>query len=420
MWAHPVTGEHETPIAGQSSKPQGGPTMDIRRHLIGGLLAGAVIAPAMVQADAPAPKWYDKLTLGGYVASDYELWINQPQASDNNATVPFRAFDGKANTFDYTGELTLAYADTASGTSSNVDLLYGALGNAITGNNYGPTLSIGQAYISQAFGPLTLDLGKFATPVGYESWNVTANANFSRSLTYTLEPFFQTGLKLDYAGPGGFGANLWVDEGNSVDPYTNGNNDNGKGWGVALSYSGIKNLALNAQFYSSDANLYANNTGLGGPWFDTNDMIDFNAAYTLNDSLSFAFEYLYDTMLDGGGTAPFGFTMYPYSPKVNSLAGYVTYNTPVKNLSVAGRYEHVNSPDQGVFFWSGTANGSNVGFPALAMDSYTVTVKYAMGPVTDILEYRADAASDYNQFTTSNGTATQVDSTVTLAATYGF
>jgi len=393
--------------------------MDIRRHLIGGLLAGAVIAPAMVQADAPAPKWYDKLTLGGYVASDYELWINQPSAADNNTTVPNRVFDSKANAFDYAGELTLAYADTASGTSSNVDLLYGALGNAITGNNYGPTLSIGQAYISQAFGPLTLDLGKFATPVGYESWNVTANANFSRSLTYSLEPFFQTGAKLDYAGPGGFGANLWFDDGNSVDPYTNGNNDNGKGWGVALSYSGIKNLALNAQYYNSDAGLYdTNGTPVNGPWFDDNSMIDVNAAYTLNDSLSFAAEYFYSTMIDGSPSQTFFTLKYPYSPKVNAFALYATYNTPVKNLSVSGRVEQVDSPDAYSAF--GTANGNNVGLAALTIDSYTFTAKYVMGPVTDILEYRADAASDYNQYVTSNGTATQVDSTVTLAATYGF
>jgi len=392
--------------------------MDIRRHLIGGLLAGAVIAPAMVQADAPAPKWYDKLTLGGYVASDYEFWINQPAASDNNTTVPFRAFDSKANAFDYAGELTLAYADTASGTSANVDLLYGALGaaiNPINGTAVGVAPTIGQAYISQAFGPLTLDLGKFATPVGYETWNITANANFSRSLTYTLEPFFQTGVKLDYAGPAGFGANLWVDSGNSVDPYTNGNNDDGNGWGLALSYSGIKNLALNGQFYHSTANLYFN--GFLGGYFDSNDMIDVNAAYTLNDSLSFAAEYLYSTMIDGQTRShPFG-SPYPQSPKVNSIALYATYNTPVKNLSVSGRVEQVNSPDANL---GGTWAGNNVGEPVLTMDSYTFTVKYGMGPVTDILEYRADAANDNTQFVTSNGTATQVDSTVTLAATYGF
>ena len=104
------------------------------------------------------------------------------------ATVPGRVFDGVANEVDYTGELTLAYADSASGTSANVDLLYGSLArvmngiltanvtsgeNAVSGND----LAIGQAYVSQAFGPLTLDLGRFATPVGYESWNVTANGS---------------------------------------------------------------------------------------------------------------------------------------------------------------------------------------------------------------------------------------------------
>jgi len=397
--------------------------MDIRRHLIGGLLAGAVIAPAMVQADAPAPKWYDKLSVGGYVASDYEFWLNQPSAAPVNATVPGRVFDSKANVFDYTGELTLAYADTASGTSSNVDLLYGALSNAInpTAGGLNDGITIGQAYISQAFGPLTLDLGKFATPVGYETWNVTANANFSRSLTYSLEPFFQTGIKLDYAGPAGFTANLWLDNGNSVDVYNGGGVDNGKGWGVALGYSGIKNLALNAQFYSSNAGLYSS-TGFNfnGPWFDTNDFIDVNAAYTLNDSLSFAAEYLYDTMIDGGPSQSFGGVTYPFSPKVNAFALYATYVTPVKNLTVSGRAEQVDSPDARQFGgWTGTANGHNVGLPDLIIDSYTLPAKYAMGPVTDILEYRADAANGYD-FLNGDGTSSKIDSTVTVAATYGF
>jgi hypothetical protein len=362
--------------------------MDIRRHLIGGLLAGAVIAPAMVQADAPAPKWYDKVTVGGYAAGDYEFWLNQP-AAFGATTVPGRAFDGVANAFDYTGELTLAYADTASGTSANIDLLYGALGKGINGANVGIATTIGQGYLSQAWGPLTLDLGKFATPVGYEVWNVTSDANFSRSLTYNLEPLFSVGAKLDYAGPGGFGANLWVDNGQNIDPYGTVATDDGKGLGLALSYSGIKSLALNAQYYNFDSAQIAANT-------DTTD-IDVNAAYTLSDSLSFAAEYFYTTTISGIANT--------LSSKTNSLALYATYVTPVKNLTVSGRAEQVNSPD--------AALNTRV------TDSYTVTAKYAMGPVTDILEYRADAQNGYN-YLTSNGTPTQVDNTVTIAATYGF
>jgi len=382
--------------------------MDIRRHLIGGLLAGAVLAPAMAQADAP--KWYDKLTLGGYAAGDYVLWLNQPGAFSNNATIPNRVFDANPNVFSYNGELTLAYADTASGTSANVDVLYGTLNNVIFG--WGPTLAIGQAYLSQSFGPLTLDLGKFATPVGYETWNLTANANYSRSLTYSLEPFFQTGAKVDYAGPGGFGANLWVDDGNSIDPTNNSQRSDGKGWGLALSYTGIKSLALNAQLYR-DQEAFHSGSGPAG-YFDTNDMIDVNAAYTLSDSFSFAAEYLYDTIVDGSTTTP-------YSPKINALALYATYNTPVKNLSVSGRAEQVMNPDRGATTNAGHAPGLLTGTD-YTMDSYTLTVKYAMGPVTDIVEYRADAANGYDFNTNGNNglNPSQVDQTLTFAATYGF
>jgi hypothetical protein len=401
--------------------------MAFRRHLIGSLAAAAILAPSLVSADAPAAKWYDKLSVSGYAASDYEFWLNQPSAVPSKATVPGRVFDGKANVFDYTGELTLAYADNGSGTGATVDLLFGAVGAAVNGAGLtataGITPTLGQAYISQTLGKFTLDLGKFATPVGYETWNPTANANWSRSLTYSLEPFFQTGAKLDFAGPAGISANLWVDDGNSIDPNSNANVDNGKGWGVALGYTGMKNLALNAQFYSSDANLYGSTNGFANlPNFDNNDMIDVNAAYTLNDSLSFAAEYLYSTMLDGVGSGPWNPT-FPYSPKVNAFALYAMYNTPIKGLSVNGRWEQVNSPDQGQTVpWKGTINGHNVGLADLTVDSYTATIKYAMGPVTDILEYRADAANGYDFATSSTAGASksQVDSTVTVAVTYGF
>ncbi|HXB98537.1 MAG TPA: outer membrane beta-barrel protein, partial [bacterium] len=128
------------------------------------------------------------------------------------------------------------------------------------------------------------------------------------------------------------------------------------------------------------------------------DWIDVNAAYTLSDSLSFAAEYLYWTVINGNAGAA--------SPKINSAALYATYVTPVKNLTVSGRVEQENAPENAL--------------DSRVIDSYTFTAKYAMGPVTDILEYRADATNGYGNFTTSNGTPTQIDQTLTVAATYGF
>jgi len=265
--------------------------MDIRRHLIGGLLAGAVLAPAMVQADAPAPKWYDKLTLGGYASADYSLWLNQPGASDWNANgtfndensiIPYRVFDGSPNTFQYNGELTLKYADTASNTGAFIDLVYGPMARILASGEatylnswwggggvglYEPDLLVGQAYLDQAFGPVTLTLGKFATPIGYESWNLTSNANFSRGLIYSQEPFYSLGAKLDYAAPMAITASLWLDNGNSYD----NTYSEAKNWGVELAYAGVKNLSLAALYYRDMG------TNTGSP-FSPTDYYDLNGS----------------------------------------------------------------------------------------------------------------------------------------------
>lgn len=382
--------------------------MGFNRHLIASLATAAILAPSLMHADTTAPKWYDKLSVGGYAGADYQVWLNQPSAYGNN-TVPDRVFDKNPNIVDYSGEMTFTYANKDSNTGAVVDLLYGALGNQF--NSWGTVPSIGQSYLSQSFGPLTVDLGKFSIPFGYETWNPTANANYSRSLTYSLEPLFETGAKLDYAGPAGITANVWFDNGGGMDPYNNTANDNGKGYGVALGYNGISNLALNAKFYRNQQGLNV------GQYFDSHNMIDVNAAYTLS-TLTLAAEYLYDTMEDGNPAS--GAILN--SPKINAVAVYATYVTPINNLTVSGRAEQVNAPDNNGPGTSGHNNVSLANVANLIVDSYTGTIKYAMGPVTDILEYRADTSNgpDFASNGNPGASKTQIDQTVTLAATYGF
>ena len=392
--------------------------MSFSRHLIGSLAAAAILAPSLVKADAPAAKWYDKVSVSGYATSSYDLWLNQPAANSNfNGTIPGRAFDQTPNAFVYGGEMIFAYQDAASKTGANVDILYGTL-NLIDGNtNYGNDnwnmVSIGQADVTQALGPITLTIGKFATPVGYESWNVTSDANFSRSIIYQQEPYYSIGAKVDYAAPAGITASLWLDNGNS----TSFTNSDAKNWGVALAYAGVKNLTVNAQWYEDLANSYKNSGG-GQGYFDTIDNIDVNVSYQVMDSLSLAGEYLYKTALDGSSDADRFNVFDKFSPKAQGYALYATYTTPVSNLSVAGRFESWFSPDQNSSTWGNTS----VGMSEYQVDSYTLTVKYVMGPLSHILEYRSDASNGYDFQTnsTNNNNLSQTDQTVTYAAVYGF
>jgi len=393
--------------------------MDIRRHLIGGLLAGAVLAPAMGHADA---KWYDKVSLGGYAEGYYSLWLNQPGANDwqanssafgdQNSVIPYRVFDASPNSFAYNGELTVKYADDASKSGAFIDFIYGPKANTINSGQAAylntwwglsdgvgdaqTNFIIGQAYLNQSFGPVTMTLGKFGTPVGYETWNTTANANYSRGLLYSQEPFYRVGAKLDYAAPMGITASLWVDNGNSYD----NTYSETKNWGVELAYAGIKNLSLYGLYYRDMGTATA-----GGP-FSPTDIYDLNGSYTISDSLMVAAEYLHKEL-------------FPYTTGTQTSSvsqGYALYATySVAGLSISPRFEQFFVPDGAGTFGASTT-------PTYEMSDYTLTLKYPMGPVSHILEYRADASNAAEFYTNGDGSAkgTQIDQTVTYAAVYGF
>jgi hypothetical protein len=415
--------------------------MSFNRHLIGSLALAAIVAPSL--AGAADAKWYDKLSVGGHADAQYELWLNQPAANDNtDNSVSYRAFDNQPNKVVYGGEVTLGYKDDASKTGANIDLLYGYLGIINNLNQYNDnsanTLSIGQAYLTQGVGPVTLTVGKFATPVGYETWNSTANANYSRSIIYQQEPFYSTGIKLDYAAPYGIGAGVWFDNGNS----TNYTNNDAKNWGIALSYTGVKDLAVNAQWYedftsalntNSWTQYYNSGTGnwISPSYFEPKQYLDVNIAYTLSPKFSFAIEYLYQTIIDNAGdweASNWGYTT-KNSPKNQGYALYATYNTPVDGLSVNGRFEQFFSPDANYNYtqYDNYSLGYSNNFE---ISSYTLTVKYAKGPLTHILEYRADASNEY-EFQTKGQDAgygatavntdfSQIDQTLTYAAVFSF
>jgi hypothetical protein len=467
--------------------------MSFNRHLIGSLALAAIVAPSLASADAPAAKWYDKLSLTGNVDAYYQQSLNETASTDylsgqtgantagnlgNTSNIGLRAFDNRANSFQYSADLNLTYSDDASKTGATVELVYGAkaaiinLGNAAiesafynNGNPYSsyftssniPGYTVAQAFAKQGYGPLTLSIGKFATPVGYETWNSTANANYSRSVTYQQEPLFSTGAKLDYAAPAGIGASVWLDNGNSIDYSVS----DAKNWGVALSYSGIKNLSVNAQWYEDQTSAYSLRNGIesfgykqvywsgsnyfgyensqySAGFFDTTHFIDLNVQYQVLASLQIAGEYLYKTVIDGSSAidrASYGWQTDAYSPKMQSFALYATYNTPINNLSVSGRWEQVNSPD--ALSAGTTVSGVTVGLPFLTLDTYTGTVKYVAGPLTHVLEYRADAANtavfhtdgNYhaqntpyysNNYNWSSAALSQIQQTITYAAVYNF
>jgi len=92
-------------------------------------------------------------------------------------------------------------------------------------------------------------------------------------------------------------------------------------------------------------------------------------------------------------------------PKQQGYALYGSYVIPGTNgLKVSPRFEAWYTPD----------NSPN----NTATFDYTLTLKYAMGPVTNWLEYREDASDSMNVYPPSTGSTPTVQNTE-MAVTYG-
>jgi hypothetical protein len=258
--------------------------------------------------------------------------------------------------------------------------------------------------VSQAFGPLTLTLGKYMTHVGFEVADSVNNWNFTRSLLYNQEPVFHVGAKLNYAGPGGLGLMIQADNGNTINyPAVEST-----GGGLQVSYTGLKGLAAYLNYYYEP---------VPGAVWEKKHFMNFVGTYNIMDGLDFAGEYLYWTQIAASDTDTAGNALgtsmvdwdsgklVPFSPKVQGYALYLNYATPLAGLSLVPRFEALCMPDA-----------------MLNKFDYTLTLKLAKGAVTNWLELRCNASDDAIYPADPNDPLNMKysETTVTYAATYKF
>jgi len=389
----------------------------------------AMVGGSLRADDAKAPAWYANTTVHGYVDGYYQ--------HNMNGMAPLgRAFDSATDSFTISGaKIGVANMDSASGTGGELDVLYGPMAAVYNGTNLGvlssvtipgstapsalSSLAIEQAFVTQAMGPLTLKFGKALTFVGNEGTDTAGNWNYSRSLLFTQEPFYNTGLSGTWAVTNGLSLMAYVGDGNSVDVEP----VQGPDFGAQVGFTAVKGLGLTLNFYSAPTTLinYATSATppVGITEYSRVDMLNFIASYQIVDSLAFAGEYLTKMQPVPGDASNF------YSSSINSdgYALYLDYKTPLAGLSIDPRYEQwFNSSYQYV---NSTFTGV-VGVPPSQFNEFTLTIKYAKGPLTHYLEYRNDA-SPKDVFVTGaalNSTGVQTTSnsenTVTYAAVYSF
>jgi hypothetical protein len=362
----------------------------------------AMLGGGLKADDAKAPAWYANTSVKGFVDAYYMYNFNglQPAAGS-------RVFDTKSQQFTVNAaKLAITNSDSASGTGGEIDLLYGPEAAIYNGTSANSSLAIEQAFATQAFGPVTFKLGKSGCFFGEEVADVTGDYQYSRGLVYANEPFFTTGLTGTYSLLGG-GLTLlgYIGDGASAD--NNALANKAPDWGLQVADTQIKNLSLTLTYYNQP-NGPANFVTSTGPVVISNlynniHNFDLLASYTISDTLAVAAEGLYvDTALPSQAV-----TTIPqqFSTKQDGYAIYVDYKTPVANLTVDPRFEQWFQPD--------AANEIN---------EYTITVKYAKGPLTHILEFRDDNNANKIYAAGADGTQSPVVSqnTLTYAAVYGF
>ncbi|BAP89776.1 putative porin [Burkholderiales bacterium GJ-E10] len=220
-----------------------------------------------------------------------------------------------------------------------------------------------QAYGQYAHGPVTVMAGKFTAIPGMEVIWQPSNANTSRSLLYTSEPFTETGVRVNYA----LNDSVTLIGGviNGWDQVSGGANG-GKTVELAATVAPLKSLNFTISDYNGKMNSavggFAGTTAtIGGvsnvvPTGDRN-LLNLVVNYTPIDPLTLGLDYVNVSQKNFGQLLPgtvIGSPIYgnPITAKYDGFALYATYMfTPKWRLAL--RAENLN--DQSGFHF-GTAD----------------------------------------------------------------
>jgi len=243
------------------------------------------------------------------------------------------------------------------------------------------------AYVSGTMGPLTLQVGKYATLAGAEVLESPSDLNFSRSILFGYAiPFTHTGARLTWAATSALSVIAGINNG--------WDNTKGNGSGAHTGEGGLaytnKNLSLSTQGYSGTEQTaygYHNSiidvNGIPNNWSGVlghRSVIDAVGSYKFGPVITGILNYddgrmTNVTTVNGAGT-PNGFGVATW----NGLAGYISAALTGK-LTLTGRYEQFNDP-QG--FRTTYAQRWNEG-----------TLTFAYAPSSSLL-FRAEVRADHS------------------------
>jgi hypothetical protein len=369
-------------------------------HSEKGLLATAIAASAHTSTtaaeveaavqDASADtvlSFFRKVEFTGLVDTYYTYNFNEPLTGD---ITPLRNFDVRHNQWSVAA-LELAMNKAASSDDRvgfRFDLQYGQLAQIFNGDplDNNALVNVQQAYISYLApvgSGLTLDVGKFVTPVGAEATESNANNNYSRAFLFAAGPYYHVGARLAYTvndkvSVGGMLVNGWN---------ATGDNNSGKTVGGMITIKPTSKISI------------TQNLLVGPEQTDNSDdvrtMSDTVVAVTVNDKVTAGLNYDYvKDGVEGEGISWQGIALY--------LKGQLT-----PAFALAPRFEIYDDADG---FLTGRAQ-------TLKEFTLTAEVKHSQGLIFRA-EYRRDW-SDVNYFT-KKGRSENNQNTFTIAFIYAF
>lgn len=352
-------------------------------------VGAAPAADGANQEPAPDPvlAFFRKIEFSGLVDAYYTYNFNKPTTGE---FTPLRNFDVRHNQFSVS---LLEFAMNKAAVAEDrvgfrFDLQYGQLAQIFNGDplDNNALVNVQQAYISYLApvgSGLTLDVGKFVTPVGFEPTESKDNNNYSRAFLYALGPYYHVGARLSYSvndkvAVGGMVVNGWN---------ATGDNNAGKtvGGTVTLKPTGKLTVIENVIFGPEQND----NTD------DKRTMSDTVVALTINDKLTAGLNYDYvKDGVDGDGISWQGIALY--------LRDQVT-----PHFALAPRFEIYDDTDG---FVTGTAQ-------KLKEFTMTAEIKHSQGLIFRA-EYRRDWSNE-NYFV-KNERGVNNQNTFTLGFIYGF
>ena len=367
-------------------------------------LLAAVAAPratAEGEEAAPAPRWYEEISVDGFVSTSWSYNFNRPASGTNQ----YRVFDFDDGSIKLdVAELVIRKdaakvgetgfrADAVAGASiPRMSAASGLFRDPETGE--AGDFDLQQAYvtwIAPVGSGLRLDVGKFTTTVGYEliegydGWNDNATRSF---LFGYAQPATHTGLKAGYAFSGKVSANLLLV--NGWDNVKDGNSSKTLGAGVTLAPGPALSLTVNGMYGPERS----------GNDADARSLLDVVAVVKASDAVTVAFNLDLGTeegAAPGGGSATWW-----------GASGYVRWSISPA-FALALRAEHFDDAD-----------GVRTGV-VQELREVTLTPEARVGPH---LVFRADLRVDVSNaevFEDADGALTKKrQPTVLLNALYAF